>query len=218
MASAIIYLDESGDLGWSLNQPYRNGGSSRYLTISALIVPTDQAHLPVRLMKDLYSSRKWKVGNEKKWGQMIDSARLDFASRAGELRKANSEIHYVARTVKKENVSPHIRLDSNKLYNFMIKLMLLDRMAQYQHVTLVPDPRSIKVESGNSLHDYLQTELWFTKIAATVLESKPEDSANCLGLQFADMLAGAVFRYHEDNDSAPMNILSPHIHSKRLFF
>jgi len=32
-----IFVDESGDLGWQFNDPYRAGGSSRYLTLACLI-------------------------------------------------------------------------------------------------------------------------------------------------------------------------------------
>src|ERR1035441_5537034 len=79
------------------------------------------------------------------------------------------EIALHAIVVKKENVQAHIRTDSNKLYNYMIRLALLDKMAKHDVVTLVPDPRSIKVQSGNSLHDYLQMQLWFEKKATTKL-------------------------------------------------
>jgi len=44
-----IFLDESGDLGWKLNSPYRNGGSSKFLTISYLISPITDIHLPRRI-------------------------------------------------------------------------------------------------------------------------------------------------------------------------
>lgn len=39
----------------------------------------------------------------------------------------------------------------------MIGLSLLDELSGHEQVTFVPDPRDIKVESDNSLHDYLQT-------------------------------------------------------------
>ncbi|MGD9730469.1 MAG: DUF3800 domain-containing protein, partial [Nitrospiraceae bacterium] len=185
MTSAVIYLDESGDLGWTLDQPYRAGGSSRYLTISALVVPSEKTHLPKRLIKDLYKAQKWSKATEKKWVDMSQTARLDFANRAAKLKLAQPDICYSTITVKKENVQAHIRADSNKLYNYMIKMLLLDRMAAFEHVTLIPDPRSIKVQSGNSLHDYLQTELWFTKNVATELKTTPLNSASSLGLQFS---------------------------------
>jgi hypothetical protein len=149
---------------------------------------------------------------------MSQQARVDFCTRAANLKLAHPDIVYTAITVKKVNVQAHIRADPNKLYNFMIKILLLDHMAVLEHITLVPDPRSIKVQSGNSLHDYLQTELWFSKNVATKLITLPQDSAKCKALQCTDMLAGAVFRYHEDNDSAPWNVLAPHMVSLRRFF
>ena len=149
---------------------------------------------------------------------MKPAARLDFCQRAVALRRTHPDILYATITAKKQNVHAHIKTDSNKLYNFMIRLLLLDLMAKFEHVTLVPDPRTIKVQSGNSLHDYLQTELWFTKNALTKLSTEPEDSAGCLALQFADMLAGAVFRYHQDNDSAPWNVIAQDVTGTRLYF
>ena len=46
-----VYLDESGDLGWKFDAPYRCGGSSRYLTISAIIFCSYvERHFCLRLM------------------------------------------------------------------------------------------------------------------------------------------------------------------------
>jgi hypothetical protein len=218
MPSAIVYLDESGDLGWNFNAPYRNGGSSRYLTIGAVVVPTEKDHLQSRVIRDLYIDRKWSSTKEKKWADMSPAAKLDFAARAKKLKLANADVKLLTMTTQKERVLPHIRSDGNKLYNYMIRLLLLKEMKNFEHVTLVPDPRTIKVESGNSLHDYLQTELWFTENAATVLSTKPTDSEQSLGLQFTDMLCGAVCRHFEDNESAPFNLIRPHSTTKRLFF
>ena len=169
-------------------------------------------------MKDLYQSRGWTTATEKKWVNMGPQSRLEFATRASVLRQKNPEITYHTITVKKERVLPHIRSDQNKLYNYMIKTLLLDKLATFEHAHLIPDARTIKVESGNSLHDYLQTELWFTKNALTTLQTTPLDSVKVRGLQFVDMLAGVVSSHHEDNNSAPWNILSPHLDTRRLFF
>lgn len=218
MASSIIYLDESGDLGWTFTAPYRAGGSSRFLTISALCVPNEKKHIPKRLVKGLYKKFNWSPQNEKKWVDMSDAPRKEFAENANRMCQAHKDISLHAIVVKKENVLAHIRKDANKLYNYMIKLALLDFMAQFDVVTLIPDPRSIKVESGNSLHDYLQTELWFTKKASTNLLTTPMDSRNCLGLQFSDMLAGVVQTRHEDNLAANFQLVSKNITLSRLYF
>jgi hypothetical protein len=149
---------------------------------------------------------------------MSDASRTEFAELARHMCDANPDIHLHTITVQKQNVMQHIRNDGNKLYNYMIRLALLDRMASHEAVTLVPDPRSIKVQSGNSLHDYLQLELWFIKKVATKLTTKPEDSRNCQEIQFTDMLCGLVRSFHENNEHANMAKLSPRIRQCRLYF
>src|SRR5262249_43025828 len=158
---------------WTFDAPYGAGGSSRYLTISAVCVPSAKKHIPKRVIRNLYDKFKWPTNVEKKWSSMTPEKRTEFARMACSMREQHTDIHLHAIVVKKQNVQAHIRTDSNKLYNYMIRLSLLDRMAKYDNVTMVPDPRSIKVKSGNSLHDYLLTELWFTKNVRTELQTRP---------------------------------------------
>lgn len=214
----LIYADESGDLGWSFTQPYGRGGSSRYLTIAAMHVPQGCEHLPERAVRGLYKRFQWDSRKEKKWVDMKPGARDAFAKSAVRLIERDVGIRYTAIIVSKERVAPHIREDENKLYNYMIRLMLAEEMAKHQQVTFLPDPRSIKVESGRSLHDYLQTVLWFDLGAQTRLETTPQDSAHCLNIQFADMLAGTIQSHFELGDSRPWDELKGCIHLEKLFF
>ncbi len=218
MKSIVIYLDESGDLGWSFGAPYRRGGSSRHLTISAVITPIEQKHLISRNIRKLYKKYKWDAKVEAKWSGMDGTQQLEFAKRARNITETHVGIKYLSITAYKPKVSSHIKTDPNKLYNYMINLLLLDEMAKYDEVLFIPDPRSVKVSSGNSLHDYLQTQLWFEKNVKTQLTTKPEDSASSKGVQFADMLSGIVQQHFEDKNSSPFNTLNSHIIIKRLFF
>lgn len=216
--SVIIYLDESGDLGWKFDAPYRSGGSSRYLTIGAICVPPEKKHMPKRVIRELYEEFGWSKAKEVKWSDMTTEARKAFSLKARSMCDKHPDVVLNGIVVQKVNVMEHIRKDSNKLYNYMIRLSLLDRMAKHDVVTMVPDPRSIKVNSGNSLRDYLQTELWFTKNATTNLVYCPCDSKESLGVQFADNLAGLVQSRYEDNQSNNFQILAPKICLNRLFF
>jgi len=216
--SVLIYVDESGDLGWSFDQPYGSGGSSRFLTIAALQLPASKEHLPERVVRNLYKHFGWRTDREKKWVDMPQVARSTFARAAVALTERHSDIRYTSIIVNKQRVAAHVRRDENKLYNYMLKLLLTEEMARHEHVTLLPDPRSIKVESGRSMHDYLQTVLWFDLGASTALETVPRDSAGCLNVQFADMLAGTVQAHFERRDSAPWTTLAAHINLKQLFF
>ncbi|HEY0702132.1 MAG TPA: hypothetical protein VGD60_05135 [Candidatus Acidoferrales bacterium] len=79
-------------------------------------------------------------------------------------------------------------------------------------------PPHSKVGSGNSLPDYLQTELWFTRKMATLLSCQPIESHISLNLQFADMLAGLVQSRFEDDEMECFGVLSPHITMATLYF
>lgn len=216
--SVNIYLDESGDTGWLFERPYTNGGSSRYLIIAACQLLSELDHKPERMLRNIYKNRSWKPGSEKKWARMSPDARTDFAKNAAKLVGSSPGIDLFAIVIDKRNVFNHVRHDANKLYNYMVKTLLLDQMAKHDRVTFVPDPRSLKVESSNSLHDYLQTELWFGLFAKTQLETTPCDSRYCLNLQFTDMLAGVVQSHFEFGQSRHWSHLAPHIKIKTLMF
>jgi hypothetical protein len=214
----LIYLDESGDLGWNFSAPFRNGGSSRFLTIATLCVPTPKKHLPKRVVKKLYQKFGWPTNNEKKWSMMTVAERTEFANVAHAFCSAHDDIHLHSITVRKQNVQSHLQADGNKLYNYMIRLSLLARMRKHPEVLLIPDPRSIKVQSGNSLPDYLQTLLWFHLRCTTVLRMQPLESHKCLGIQFADMLCGAIQSAFEDNNYTYLSVVAPCLDHKRLYF
>lgn len=216
--SLYIYLDESGDLGWKFDAPYRRGGSSRYLTISCLIVPENKRHLPKRIIQKMYKKYKWNSKKEKKWSEMDMISRCYFAEQAKKMRNEHPDIKYFSMTVSKEKVMSHIRSDGNKLYNYMIGLLLLEEMSSVDKINFIPDPRSLKVESGNSMSDYLQTKLWFEHNSKAILNTTPCDSASNRNIQFADMLSGIVQGNYEDSNSKPWKILAPVLRSRRLYF
>ena len=213
-----VYVDESGDLGWKFDEPYRQGGSSRYLTIAFLLIPKNLSHLSKRIVKKFYSKRQRSTIKELKGSNLSKSEKVSFARRVVSLLMQNPEIEILAITVNKENVQPHIRLDPNKLYNYMISLVLLENIKQKPSVTFIPDKRSIKVKSGNSLVDYLQIKLWFDLNMSTTLINCPEESDRCLNLQFVDWISHIIWSKFEDKESETFNILRPRIKSASLFF
>jgi len=213
-----IALDESGDLGWSFDSPYRAGGSSRHLTIASILYPQAKNQHPKRLIKKLYTKFEWDPKKEIKWADMSADQRIEFAEKLRTLVTTHTDIKLLSITVKKEKVQEHIRGDGNKLYNYMIGLSLLNEMKNHASVLFIPDPRSIKVKSGNSMHDYLQTKLWFDKGAKTILTTNPLESHSCKPIQVADMLSGIVQNHFEDGNSDAWRVLEPHVQSRKLFF
>jgi hypothetical protein len=187
-----IYTDESGDLGWNFEPPFGKRGATRYLTIFAVCVPDEKCCLLDRVVRDMYTASRWNTRHERKWADASEPSRRHFAREAARLLAKHADISYHAIVVYKPNVEEHVRRDASMLYNFMMKSMLLDKLARYETVHLVPDNRSVKVESGNSLHDYLQTELWLSLGVRTRLHTRSTDSRQCRGLQFADFMAGVI--------------------------
>ena len=100
----------------------------------------------------------------------------------------------------------------------MIRLLTIEYMKDFSEITIIPDSRSIKVKSKNSLLDYLQIHLWFDEGVQTKLYVYWEESKNDRNLQFVDYIAKIVFGRYEDNQTELFNRLEPHIIHKTLFF
>ncbi len=213
-----VYVDESGDLGWVLDKPYHEGGSSQYLTVGCYIVPKKLAHLSERIVRDFYLKRHRLAKNELKGYELHQAERVIFAKRVVLLLTKNPEIEILCITVKKQNVQLHIREDSNKLYNYMVNLILPERIKHKTSITFIPDKRSIKVRSGNSLVDYLQVKLWFELKAVTKLENCPKESDQCLNLQFIDWICHIIRSEFEHAKSKAFHILTSKVKSTLLFF
>ncbi len=213
-----LYLDESGDLGFTFDRPYRYGGSSRHLTIALLLVPKELSHLPKRIVKKLYQRKKQPTSKELKGREITSKDRLFLANKIVALLANHPSIEAFAITVYKKNVEEHIRRDANKLYNYMISLVLLDRIKDRPHITFIPDKRSIKVQSGNSLVDYLQTKLMFDLNSKTIIENKPQESHKVLNLQLVHFITNFVWKKYEDNHSPEHDILKQKVQLTHLFF
>lgn len=214
----IVYIDESGDLGWKLDKPYRHGGSSKFLTISFLLTPNNSKKFPKRLVKKFYDNFGIPTYLEVKGTELSFDQREYFIEKTIKLLELHNEIKILSITVQKDNVAEHIRGDGNKLYNYMIGLILLDEICNEEFVTLIPDPRVIKVKSGNSLVDYLQTKLWFEKNSKTKLVVENVSSENSLCIKFIDIITNIMWRKYENNEAYFADLLIPKIICKRLFF
>ncbi len=211
-----ILIDESGDLGWTLDKPYREGGSSQYLTVACLFLPKHSKNLPKNIICNMYKKMGWQ--NEKKASSASLNQKTAFCNNVVSLLKSHPDIKIDALTVKKQNVATHIRNDGNKLYNYMLSLIIPEYTAGYSEVDFIPDERSIKVKSVNSLVDYLQVKLWFEHNQQTKLINKPGRSHEQYNLQFIDWVAHCIWINFEWNKDTMYKILTPYIKHRTLFF
>jgi hypothetical protein len=213
-----VFLDESGDLGWKFDSLYRQGGSSRYLSLGYLILPTGKEYIPSRLVTHVYKKYKISPSTEKKGKDFTLNQKQYVAQEVVQMLQNNPDFRMGAITVMKEKVNPHIRLDGNKLYNYMIKRSVLDHIQTSPKVQLVRDERTIKVESGNSCIDYLQITLWFEYLVGTEIVDLPRPSHKNKNIILIDWITNLVWSRYEDNELAPFNILNPHLKNQTLFF
>jgi hypothetical protein len=218
LMSHKLYLDESGDLGWTFDKPFRNGGSSRFLTIAYIIVPSDYIKYCNRVVKNIYDLFKVDPRIELKGTSMNDEQKKIAAGKIIKLMREKPDLILGSITVKKENVKSHIRDDSNKLYNYMIGLCTLHKIKTFPEVEMIRDSRSVKVKSGNSCIDYLNIKLAFDIDSATKLTDNPTESHTELNLIFIDWVANFVWSHYEDNKSDPFNRLLERLNNVELFF
>lgn len=213
-----VYLDESGDLGWSLDKPYHKGGSSRYLTIAFAVCPSEKKHLLQRIVRKVYQKVGFNAKEELKGSSLSIEEKCYFAEQVRKIVSMNPDIIIGAITVNKSKVQTHIRRDANKLYNYMIRLAVLPKVAGEPIVNLIRDNKTIKVKSGNSLIDYLQIEMWFEHKKQTTLVDIPSDSKGNKNLIFIDWINNLVWGKYELGNNAPYDIIKNVMTSQKLFF
>jgi len=211
-----VYLDESGDTGWTFTHPYRAGGSSRFLCLAFIFLPDADRKAAKNLMTVLYRKYGWTA--EKKASDVLDSQREDFADLVIQMLKLHPQIKIDCIITKKENVQPHIRMDGNKIYNYMCRLVMPEHVKNEVSFHFYPDKRSIKVESGHSLPDYLDMVLGFEYNSPVKLIYQPTESTNCRSLQFVDWMANCVWRKFENGTSPAFDKMSSAIRVRKLYF
>jgi hypothetical protein len=213
-----VYLDETGDLGWKLNLPNGRGGSSRFITISFVIVPDGKEHLTKRIVKNVYNKFGLDPSSEIKGCNLYPAIQNEFANQVIGLLTRNPDIILKSVTTKKQNVNPNIRKDGNILYNYMIERSLLYHISKFDSIKLVRDNKTVKVKSQNSLADYLKVSLAFRRNSSAELIDIPSESHTCKNLIFIDWFSYIAWSYFETNKNHPFLELSPHVLTQRMFF
>lgn len=216
--SHITYLDESGDLGFKFTAPYRNGGSSRHLTIAFFICPIEKRKLLKRIVVKTYNKYKFSPSVEIKGSSLSTIMKEDVATKVVGLLNRNPDISIHSITVNKENTPLIARNDANLLYYYMLRLALINSIDTYPSVELIRDNRTVKTQANYSLIDYLRTTLVFEHSSSTILHDKPSDSKQFKNLMLADWMNNIIFGHYEDGNSSPFNILAGKLRNQTLYF
>jgi hypothetical protein len=203
----ILYLDESGDLGFST-------GSSSHFIIGFLA--TDSEVALKRRIKRVKERFGLPPDVEAK------AADSDFNLRRAMLQAvqaSGAEVHVI--TVYKAHVHKRLRENTNILYNYAASLLLLPllKAKSLDAATLVVDQRIIRVPGGRlPFDDYIRTELWGTHGTYTDLRIHHVDSRQSYGLQAADFVTNALFRARERGDWSLWNLIRDGVATSRKLF
>lgn len=220
--AVCFFLDESGDLGWTLDKPFGRGGSSQHLTIATISSDVDSLKYIGRFMKTVKKKYGFSAKREMKWTDLTVQQKLDFSEQAAKLIRKHDGLQCYAIVVAKRGVADHLRNDKNLLYNYLIRTSLLDEIVKYPEVTLVPDPQGIAPNTGAPLHVYIQ-HMAYERAAesgrrVTSVGYRQLDSSASFGIQFADMLAGIIQQKFEGINDDYFAQVSDITKVKRLFF
>ena len=213
-----VYFDESGDLGWTLDKPYRKGGSSRFFTISYLIIPTSDIKYITRFIRKYHDEREGKYKEVK--GASIKGRNAEVLARKVIRFLENRPYILGSITVDKAKVPPRLSGTGNDdvLYNHMVKRSLSPHIASLSSVNIIPDRKSVPTGSQNSCSDLLKDELWLCRKSNVVLDYTPAESHNKDGLMFIDWIANFVWRNYEDKKEGAYQVLKAELNEEELFF
>lgn len=203
----IMYLDESGDLGFS--------PESCNHFIVGFLVAHNETDLKRRIKR---VKQRFKLPTHVEAKASDSDTRLRRAMLQA-VESSPGEIHVI--TVYKAHVHKRLRENTNILYNYAAGLILLPFLKEkaLESVSLVADKRIIRVPGGRlPFDDYIKTELGGTHGTFTDLYIHHVDSRESYGLQAADYVMNAVFRARERGDWSLWNISrEKSVVSRKLF-
>lgn len=193
----LIFLDESGDLGWSFDRPNGQGGSSRYLTIAGFVIDERALNQLIWFVLGLYRKHNLTPGIEKKGAGFSGSEAAFIVRRLRDLQNQLSSFRVISITARKENAGAPLRRDSNIFYNYMLNVLLADQLKNADMVHITLDNRAVKVGSDNSFEDCLKTKCWGELAMQTNISVRYDNSDQNYGIWIADWIANFVWRHYE---------------------
>lgn len=176
-----IYIDESGDLG----------SGSRFFVMAAVVFLSDIANKKgSRLVRKMRKRMK---------AEELKSNRMTFAERQAIINRLMSigGLYFFYFIAEKNQVSL-LRggYSKNLIYNYFAKLLVDEIFKTYREkMRIIFDARTTKVQSMNSLKDYLLIDAYANfKKRHDEVEIEQEDSRAVNNLQLADLISGTVYQ------------------------
>jgi len=205
-----IYLDESGDLGFSK-------GSTKYFVISFII--TKNPNYLKRIARKIKEKHSIPRSVELKGATTRHNIKKDLLTKATKLK--DLEAHYII--VKKENIEARLRQDGNIFYNYMVGLSLIPRILKEPKnstINLVVDRRITSIVSGFSLDKYVKYKILYENNRNDInLLVDYKDSHMVYNLQVVDIICNSIYRKYDNGKEELYNLIKHKVkRSRKLFF
>lgn len=176
-----IAIDESGTIG----------KKERYFIIAAIIFHDEGSK---KRVKNLVRNTKNKLakgpGKELKGSAMSTTQKQKFLSDLS--NKKDYSVAYIA--ADKEHINPTLYAQKNLTFNFLFGLLLKSFISEYgEDLDICIDNRTVKVNSTNSLADYIKIEAYAKWGFRHKLYMHLEDSKSDNHLQATDIVANSVY-------------------------
>jgi len=197
-----IYIDESGDLGFT-------GRSSPYFVIAALIV-----HDPLTIRRCFAKIRRNKL--KKKYKELPE---FKFNNSGPEIKKrilnciAAADVDIAYCVLRKEQVYPHLRSNHQIVYNYLTGSLISHIVQQFYdggpvEITVDKSLNGIQREAFDQYLVYKTFEKNLgIDLTAIPIEIEHADSKNEPGIQAADFIAGALHYYYRTDDDTFSGII-----------
>jgi hypothetical protein len=205
-----VYLDESGDLGFSAS-------SSRHFVVVALAShePIELARLVKRIRQRRFPSRLKTM--EFKFRSSPESVRRLFCRG---IARTNAKIAWGG--INKSNTASTWQNDKNELYVHVCSRTLseLTRHIHTKSIHVILDKWSSNRTVRRHLEEYLgeTVRCRHTGYFAPSLEISHLNSADSVGIQVADFVAGAVFQSLERSNQVYIDLIGERIVHGALYW
>lgn len=198
----IIYLDESGDLGfdWSKKK------TSRYFVITLLVC--EGKHVQTAFRKAVKRTLKNKLnrGKKKRFVHELKGEGTDISTKEYFYKHSpKAGWHIFSVSLNKARTQPHLqtKVGKKKLYNFLARFLL--EKVQFPEnlpaLNLVLD-RCKDTEEIRDFNQYVENQLEALSPLNTRLYITHEQSHENPGLQAVDMFCWGIARKNDRGDSA----------------
>lgn len=197
-----IYIDESGDLGFT-------DRSSPYFVIAALVV-----HDSLTIRRCFAKVRRNKL--RKKYRELPE---FKFNNSGPEIRKrilaciASAEVDIAYCVLRKEQVYPHLRSNHQIVYNYLTGSLIshiIQRFCDGRDVEITVD-KSLNGIQREAFDQYLVYKTFERNqtidLADITITIEHADSKNEPCIQAADFIAGALHYYYRTDDNVFFRII-----------